>query len=222
MNKVLVFAVHPDDETLGCGGALLKHKAKGDYIYWLIATGIKEEQGFEKSKVLREEGEIESVAKMYNFDGVYRLGLPPMKLDELPMSKIINKISEVVDKIKPNVVYLPFRGDVHTDHRVIFDAAYSCIKNFRHPFVKKILMMETISETEFSSNLDETAFIPNYLIDISDFLDKKLDIIKIYKGEIGKHPFPRSLENIRALAIFRGAMAGCKYAEGFMVLKEIK
>ena len=41
MNKVLVIAVHPDDETLGCGGTLLKHKSNNDQIHWLIATDIK-------------------------------------------------------------------------------------------------------------------------------------------------------------------------------------
>lgn len=39
MNRVLCVAVHPDDETLGCGGTLLKHKAQGDEIYWLFLTG---------------------------------------------------------------------------------------------------------------------------------------------------------------------------------------
>ena len=221
MNKVLVFAVHPDDETLGCGGTLLKHKANGDEIHWLIVTSTREEHGFEKSKVLQDEKEIEAVAEMYKFDGVHRLDLPVMKLDELPLADIINRISKVVDEVRSNIVYLPFKGDVHSHHRVIFNAAYSSVKNFRNPFVKKILMMETISETEFSSSLDEFAFIPNYLVDISDFLDKKLNIMRIFKDEIGPHPFPRSLENIRAFATFRGAMAGCKYAEGFMLLKEV-
>ena len=38
--KVIVISAHPDDETLGVGGTLLKHKAQGDEIYWLIATDI--------------------------------------------------------------------------------------------------------------------------------------------------------------------------------------
>jgi len=45
--------------------------------------------------------------------------------------------------------------------------------------------------------------------------------MKIYKSEIGKHPFPRRVENLKALAIFRGATAGAKYAEAFVVLREI-
>ena len=45
--------------------------------------------------------------------------------------------------------------------------------------------------------------------------------MNIYESEMGKHSFPRSERNIRALATYRGATAGCDYAESFMMLKEI-
>ena len=221
MNKVLVLAVHPDDETLGCGGTLLRHKGNGDEIYWLIATSMMAEHGFKKSLVSQRDEEINTVAKMYGFDGLHRLDFPTAKLDELSMKKIIGGISKVFDEVKPNIVYLPFRDDVHSDHRITFDAAYSCTKSFRYPFIKKILMMETISETEFSSSLQGHIFSPNYFVDVTDYIDKQIDIAKRYESEIGSHPFPRGLENIRALAAFRGATAGCNYAESFMILKEI-
>lgn len=222
MNKVLVLAVHPDDETLGCGGTLLKHKKDGDRIYWLIATTIKEGCGFSKNEVLKREHEIQRVANKYRFDGIYRLNIPTTKTDITPIGEITNRISEIFADIKPDVIYLPFHGDTHSDHRIIFDAAYSCTKSFRFPFIKRLLMMETISETEFSPCFDEATFKANHFVDISRFLDKKIDIMKVYKSEIGTHPFPRSPKNIKALATFRGANAGLKYAEGFMVLKEIR
>jgi LmbE family N-acetylglucosaminyl deacetylase len=40
MRKVLVISVHPDDETIGAGGTLLKHKNLGDKIFWVNITGI--------------------------------------------------------------------------------------------------------------------------------------------------------------------------------------
>ena len=165
--------------------------------------------------------EIEKVAKMYGFNDVYDLGLPTMKVDSFPMELIITKITEVINKAKPNILYLPFKGDIHSDHRVLFNAAFSCTKIFRHPFIKKILMMEVISETEFAPNLSEHAFTPNYFVNITDFWELKIKIMKLYRGEMSNHPFPRSIENIKALAMFRGAQAGVKYAESFMLLKEI-
>jgi len=216
MNKVLVIAVHSDDETLGCGGTLLKHKANGDEIHWLIATEMKESKN-----TSQRNAEIDQVEELYDFDSVHRLGLSTTKIDEYSMSELITKISSVVNKVKPNIIYLPFKGDVHSDHKYIFDAAYSCTKSFRYPFIKKIYMMETLSETEYSVSTKEDSFVPNVFIDISEYMGKKIELMNIYESEIGKHPFPRSERNIRALATFRGATSGCNYAESFVLLKEI-
>ena len=221
MNKILVISVHPDDETLGCGGTLLKHKANGDKTHWLIATEIKKSEGFSDSVIKKRNMEIKEVKDIFGFDSIDNLGLSTTKVDSYSMSEIVSKISSVIDRIKPNIIYLPFKGDVHSDHKYIFDAAYSCTKVFRYPFVKKIYMMETLSETEFSSCTLENIFVPNVFVDISAFMDKKIQIMNIYKSEIGNHPFPRSEKNIRALATFRGATSGSDYAESFMLLKEI-
>ena len=221
MNKILVISVHPDDETLGCGGTLLKHKANGDKTHWLIATEIKKSEGFSDSVIKKRNMEIKEVKDIFGFDSIDNLGLSTTKVDSYSMSEIVSKISSVIDRIKPNIIYLPFKGDVHSDHKYIFNAAYSCTKVFRYPFVKKIYMMETLSETEFSSCTLENIFVPNVFVDISAFMDKKIQIMNIYKSEIGNHPFPRSEKNIRALATFRGATSGSDYAESFMLLKEI-
>lgn len=216
-NKVLIIAVHPDDETLGCGGTLLKHKSKGDEIHWLICTETTPSSDFYKTR----KQELEQVSKMYTFDSVYNLELKTMQVDEYTMSELISKISKIISDIQPNIIYLPFKGDVHSDHRKIFEAAYSCTKSFRYPFIKKIYMMETLSETEFAPGTKEDSFIPNVFVDISDFMERKIEIMKIFSSEIAEHPFPRSVRNIRALGTLRGATAGCEYAESFVLLKEI-
>jgi len=216
-NKVLIIAVHPDDETLGCGGTLLKHKANGDEIHWLICTQTDEEKDFYKIR----EKEIEKVTKMYGFYSVTNLKLKTMQVDEYSMSELIVKISKVINEVKPNIIYLPFKGDVHSDHRKIFEASYSCTKSFRYPFIKKIYMIETLSETEFAPSTKEDSFIPNIFVDISDYMEKKVEIMKVFQSELAEHPFPRSERNLRALSTLRGATAGCEYAESFVLLKEI-
>ncbi|AHF01588.1 GlcNAc-PI de-N-acetylase [Thiomicrospira aerophila AL3] len=220
--KALVVALHPDDETLGCGGTLLKHKAKGDEIHWMICTEVKEEDGFSFERVQSRNAEIEAVANLYPFDGVHRLGFSTMKVDQYSVSELVNKVSAVINQVQPMVLYLPFKSDVHSDHRVMFEAVYSCTKSFRYPFIKKIYMMETLSETDFALSTKEDSFVPNVFVDITDFFAKKLEIMQVYKSEIGAHPFPRSLRNLEALATLRGATAGCEYAESFMLLKEIQ
>ena len=217
MNKVLVFAVHPDDETLGCGGSLLRYKANGDSIHWLICTTVDEDHSVFSTR----EKEIETVSNLYNFDSVHNLRLKTMRVDEYSISELIKMISKVINDVKPNIIYLPFKSDVHSDHRKIFEAAFSCTKSFRYPFIKKIYMFETLSETEFAPSTQQDNFVPNTFVDISPFMDKKIEIMKIFKSEINEHPFPRSEKNIKALATYRGASCGCEYAESFMLLKEI-
>lgn len=222
MKKVLVFAIHPDDETLGCGGTLLKHKEAGDEIHWLLATESTTENGFNEAFVSKREKEIHQVYNLYGFSSLIRLGYPTMKVDKYDTSIIVNKISEAFFKIKPDIIYLPFKSDVHSDHRIFFNAAFSCTKTFRYPFIKRVYMMETLSETEFAPSTKEDSFIPNVFIDISNYIDKKIDIMKVFESEIGDHPFPRSDRNIKALATYRGAISNCNYAESFMLLKEIR
>ena len=121
----------------------------------------------------------------------------------------------------PNTVYVMNRSDAHSDHRVTFDAVMACTKSFRYPFIKKVLMYECLSETEFAPALHEKIFIPNYFVNISDFLEEKINAMNVYKSELGDHPFPRSILNIKALATYRGASVGVLYAEAFQLLKFI-
>lgn len=217
-NKVLIVAVHPDDETLGCGGTLLKHKANGDRLHWLICTTIDNNHNY----YMKREKEIDEVSTLYGFDSVHNLRLKTMQVDEYSISELIGKISKVINEVKPNIVYLPFKGDVHSDHRKIFEASYSCTKSFRYPFIKKIYMMETLSETEFAPSTKEDSFIPNVFVDVSKYFEKKIEIMNLFESEIAEHPFPRSERNLKALATLRGATAGCEYAESFVLLKEIQ
>lgn len=220
--KHLVVAVHPDDETLGCGGLLLKHRVAGHEIFWMIITNVSEAYGWDKDRVDSRQKEIEKVSKLYSFNDVFKLDFPTTKLGEIPFGDIASAISNVFNTIKPSIVYLPNRGDVHTDHRIAFDAAYSCTKSFRYPFVKKILMMETLSETEFAPSLLNYSFIPNVFFDISSFIDKKIEIFNTYESEIMKPNQPRNERIIRSLAAYRGSRIGAEYAEAFQLLLSIE
>lgn len=222
MNKVLVVAVHGDDETLGCGGTLLKHKAQGDEIYWLLITGPTENHPFHFSKEVMEKRNdtIQKVGDMYGFDSTIYLALPTIFVHTVDFGEIVHKVSDVINKIQPNVIYMMSNNDVHSDHRVAFDAVYSCTKSFRYPFIERIYMMETLSETEFAPAVISKVFVPNVYVDITDYIDKKLEIMSMYDTEVMEEPYPRSLSSIRALARVRGSRAGVMYAEAFQLLYE--
>lgn len=220
--KVLVVAVHPDDETLGCGGTLLRHVAAGDQVHWLLVTALREAEGWPAELVRERRETVVAVAAAYGMAAVHDLEFPAMGLDRIPVGELVAAIGMVVREVQPRTVYLPFAGDVHSDHRAAFAAAYSCTKAFRYPSVERVIMMETPSETDFAPPLPEGIFTPNLFVDITATLATKLEMLRLYGGEMGTHPFPRSERAVEALAVMRGAASGCEYAEAFMLLKEIR
>jgi N-acetylglucosamine malate deacetylase 1 len=220
-NKVLIVAPHPDDETLGCGGTLLKHKKAGDEVHWVIMTDMDAKDGWSAAKIANRETQIKAVAQAYGFKQVHRLGFAAAHLDAIEFGKVIQTVSALLQKVQPAIVYLPNRLDVHSDHRVTFDAFWGACKTFRAPFVKTIYSYETLSETEFSL-AGSKAFEPRVFVDISDFLEQKLKIMKLYKEEIMSGNKPRSLEALKALACLRGSRCGTKYAEAFQLWQEIR
>ena len=219
VKKTLVIAPHPDDETLGCGGTLLRRKAEGVELGWLTVTGISEQAGWSTDRVQQREKEITKVVELVGFDQVFNLCLPATKLDQLPFSILIDKFSAVFKAFQPQEIFVPHRSDVHTDHRLVFDATAACAKWFRYPSVNRVLAYETISETEFSLD-SSNPFQPNFFVDISEFLERKLEVMAVYQSEMGPFPFPRSVEAIRALAILRGSTSGFMAAEAFQLLRE--
>jgi LmbE family N-acetylglucosaminyl deacetylase len=217
--KTIVIAPHPDDEVLGVGGTLLRRKAEGVKVAWLIVTAISVQSGWSEEKVKQRADEVKRVTELFGFDEVFTLNFPTTQLDIVPMSDLVSGISDVFKSFEPEEVFLPHPSDVHTNHRMVFDATASCTKWFRYPSVKRVLAYETLSETDFGLGADQ-GFRPNVFVDIEPFLDDKLRAMDIYASELVVFPFPRSHEAIRALAALRGAASGFKAAEAFELLRE--
>jgi LmbE family N-acetylglucosaminyl deacetylase len=218
---VLVVAPHADDESLGCGGTLLKHLDRGDEVHWLLVTGMSTSSGFSEAQINQRKQEISTVTDMYGFSSVHELKLPPAALDTLPKGDVVVAISTVIKLVQPQVVYTVYRNDAHSDHEVVFDAVISATKSFRYPCVERILSYETISETDFGMKPEDGGFRPNVYMNISKFLERKLDILDVFSSEMGDFPFPRSRKALEALASLRGVQSSCDAAEAFMLLKEI-
>lgn len=207
--KVMVISVHPDDETLGCGGTILKHIAEGDEVLCLHVT-----EGNAHQKQL-----ISELKESFGFESA-SLAFPEIVLDDISLSELIPPISKTIRDFQPTIVYLPNRSDPHSDHRRAFDACLTCVKNFRYPFLRKVMMMEVISETDFAPALPENVFMPNVFVDISAHMNRKLEILEIFSEELLESPQTRSLDTMKAYNRYRGSQINTAFAECFMLLKE--
>jgi len=215
--KILIIAPHPDDEVLGCGGTIVKHVNRGDEVYLCIVTkGYIPDWSEEFLK--NRPKEIEKANKILGIKKTYFLDYPTVKLDTIPQKELNEAISKVVNEVKPDILYIPHKGDLNKDHRLVFESSLVATRPANHK-VKKILSYETLSESEWGQPIE--VFIPNVYVDISETLGKKIEAMKAYGSELKQYPHPRSLEIIEALAKKRGSEVGVKFAEAFILIKEI-
>lgn len=217
--KVLVVSPHPDDETLGAGGTLMRLKEENHRIYWLNITDVDEEDGWSAEFIEKRKEQIKKITDFYSFDAAYNLKFAPAKLERVNMAELIDGIKRCINEVKPEWVILPDYNDAHSDHKVVFEACLACTKSFRCPSVKRLTTMEILSETNFGKPYHK--FEPTFYVDVSNTWKKKIEAMRIYDTEMGEHPFPRSEKAIESLAILRGGEAGVSAAEAFRVIKEI-
>jgi LmbE family N-acetylglucosaminyl deacetylase len=218
--NIVVISPHPDDETLGAAGTLFRYKAQGHKIFWINITDPEENQGVALDALAHRAQQIREIEELFSFDKSYNLKLPPTKLDQMDRGFIIERIGTCIKEIKPEWLILPDGNDAHSDHKVVFECCMACSKIFRYPYIKKITTMEILSETDFGKPY--CPFVPNYFVDISDYLEQKLQALQIYDTEIGEPPFPRNIEAVKALATIRGGTSGVRYAEAFKIIKWIE
>ena len=220
--NVLAIAVHPDDETLGCGATLLKHARENTELHWLIVTATSAPV-FDAKAGAQQAEQVEAVRVAYPFASLTWLKLPATRLETLPLDELIRPIRAAVERLRPDTVYLPNRSDAHSDHRVAFQAASAVLKSFylRPLGVRRVLMCEVPSETDAAQPLAEAAFLPQLTVDVTASLRRKLEILSLYHSEMQPGFLPRSLGAVEALARVRGAAIGVEFAEAYMLLREV-
>lgn len=216
MNAIVV-SPHPDDETLGACGTVMKLISQGAEITWLNITDMKPEYGYSSAAIQTRSQEIQQVQDATGYSAFYDLGFRPAGLEQYAKAEIIMPIKEIFDRVQPELVFLPSPHDAHSDHRVVYECALACTKAFRAPYVKKVLCMDILSESNYSTVPQNI----NCYVDIGPWIEDKLRIASFYRSEIQDPPFPRSRDGILAQAKFRGNACFCEYAEAFQIVKEI-
>lgn len=217
--KVLVIAPHMDDEVLGCGGTIVRHIVNRDKVFvCFVANRVYNHQFNRKNNDIERQC-VFAAKRILGYAEAMFLDLNDERLD-VSIQDIIILLERYVNKVKPNIVYIPFMGDNNQDHRVIFDAARVVLRPAATPFINTVYMYEVPSSTEQSPPLSESAFLPNYYVDIKKYMHKKIKAFERYKTEQRVYPHPRSKEAIRILAQKRGIEIGFEYAEAFMLLRQ--
>lgn len=218
--KILVVAAHPDDELLGVGGTLLKHRASGDQIIIAI-LGDGEKSRTHNVDVAKRSAQATKVSKLLRAEKLWLGDFLDNQFDAMPLLTIIKKIEEIVYIAKPTIIYTHHAFDLNIDHRLTFQAVMTACRPIPGSTVQKILSFETLSSTEWQAPATGNMFMPTEFVDISTTIEEKIKLLKLYVDELRAFPHPRSVEGIRTLAAYRGMTAGLKAAEAFQVIRSI-
>jgi len=211
--NVLIVAAHPDDEILGVGGTILKHRQRGDRIFVCMMTKA-DRAVWGRAYMKQKEAEQKKVDALLGVTRRFNLNYITTKLNVEPAGPINRRVSQVVDQVKPQVIYMHSGHDLNYDHVVTYRA---CLVASRPPARIRLLCFETLSATD----INHTAFTPTVWVDIGAFLEKKVRVFSTYASEVKKYPHPRSLQGIRVQAHKRGMDVGVQAAEAFMLIREV-
>ena len=217
--NILIIAPHMDDEILGCGGTIAKHVDNKDNVHVSFIAHRIYSHKFDKKKNETQKNHAIKAKKALGYKGSIFFELNDERLDTA-IQDIIIPLEKYVLKIKPSIVYCPFQSDNNQDHRAVFNAARVVLRPIATPFINSIYMYEVPSSTDQSPPLPENIFLPNYYVNITKYIDKKIKAFKCYETEKRVYPHPRSEEALKVLAQKRGTEIGFKYAEAFMIIRE--
>lgn len=221
MMRVLVIAPHPDDEIIGVGGTIAKRSKAGDEVYICVVTKGRLPL-FDPEFIEQGRRECrESDAKLGVKETIF-LDFPAVMLETVPRYEFNGKIAEVVQKIKPDEVYIPHRGDMQIDHQMVVDAAMVAVRPRGNSYPKRVYAYETLSETGWNIPNTVNDFIPTVYEDISNYIDTKLEAMRVFESQLAPFPAARSIGAIDALAKYRGATVNVEAAEAFSLIREVK
>ena len=216
----LVIAPHPDDEVLGVGGTIARLASEGRDVFVVITTKggppLFDEAFIERGR--REALEAHEALGVRKT--IFLEGFPAALLDTVPLSTLNAALLEVVDEISPEVLFIPFPGDLHVDHRKVAEAAMVVARPNRDHGIRSVLAYEVLSETNWNAGASPP-FQPNTYVDISSHIATKLAAMERFRSQLKAFPHERSLGAIESLGRTRGAAAGCRSAEAFVLLRQI-
>ena len=217
--RILVVVAHPDDETLGAGATIRKFVDKGATVDLCVMSSQAKARAHRPT-----DGELnddfEKATKTLGIGAVFSGDFPNIKMNVVPHLDLVQFIEKAILESRAEIVVTHCPSDLNDDHAQTSVACQAAVRIFQRrddaPVLRELWFMETPSSTEWSLDSAKNRFNPNLFIEIGkDILETKLRALASYRGVMHPYPHPRSVEAITGLAAYRGAQAGCCYAEAF-------
>ena len=224
--NILIIAAHPDDEVLGCGGAIARYSGEGHQIHVaILGEGVTSRYASrdraDSGLVDELHGHSQRVAELLGAKELHTFSLPDNRFDTVPLIDVVKLVEGLVEQLQPEMVFTQHGGDLNVDHAVVFRATLTAVRPLANRPVKHLYAYEVASSTEWAFQQFSPAFQPTLFLDIGQTLDLKIKAMQIYEREIRTFPHPRSPEALRATARRWGSVVGLQAAEAFQCIYEL-
>lgn len=225
MNKsLLIVAAHPDDEVLGCGGTLALLADQGAQVHVaFLADGVfsRDPSHGRQVDLVARRAAAQKACDVLGVKSVSFGDFPDNRMDTVALLDITKAVEELIARRQPDTIFTHHAGDLNIDHRRIHEAVVTACRPQRGCSVKTLLCFEVPSSTEWQLSGSAPVFAPNWFVDISATLDRKLAALDAYAAELRPWPHPRSKQGVEHLARWRGATIGSEAAEAFMLGRQL-
>lgn len=215
--KYLLVIAHPDDEVLGAGATVHKLIQEGNEVAVCIMANHAAARGGLSDTLEEDEKRALEVLRITK---VYQADFPNIKMNTVSHLELVQFIEKAICDFNAEAIITHHPSDTNNDHVMTSGAAQAAARLFQRREgvapLKLFMYMEVLSSTEWALDSSANRFMPNYFVEIGKKgVEIKLQALDEYKGVMRPYPHPRSKETIEALAVYRGAQAGCNYAEAF-------
>jgi N-acetylglucosamine malate deacetylase 1 len=218
--KVLVISAHPDDEVIGAGGTIARHVDSGDEVFWGIVTQAYSPP-WSEDYLEKARQQVFEVQKVLGIREVFFCKFPTVKLNTVPYMEISSALQKIMDHVQPEVVYTTPGDDINLDHRIVYECTLVAARPLPGSSVRRLLSYEIGAGSRQGLTAGAGGFVSNVFVDISDYMEKKLQAMSCYESELKEYPHPRSLKGLRMVAEERGLGVGLKAAECFRLVREL-
>lgn len=223
--SVLVVAAHPDDEVLGAGGAIARFAAEGQRVtIAILGEGITsryaEREEADRALLTGLRSDAQRAADRLGAAELVTHDLPDNRFDTVPLIEVVKIVEELVDRVRPSMIFTHRPSDLNVDHGVVHRAVLTATRPLGPDVAREIYAFEVPSSSEWAFG-QFGAFRPGLFVDISATLDAKIEAMELYASEARPFPHPRSPEALEALARRWGSAVGVAAAEAFEVVRRI-
>ena len=229
MNKdtVLVIAAHPDDEVLGCGGTIARLAQEGHDVYIaILGEGItsryQQREQVDQTALEMLHARSRETARLLGAKDFFLYNLPDNRFDTVSLLRVIKIIENLVERLRPRVIYTHHGADLNIDHVIVHRAVLTATRPVSDCQVREVCAFEVPSSTEWSFGQFQPSFRPNLFFDIDSTLGIKVEAMTLYESEIRSFPHPRSPDSLQAIARRWGSVAGCAAAEAFELIRSVR